>query len=89
MLSEKSSPQVNLIIPPVVDRLISIGVLRAVAIKHLVELSIEHEFVCHFFLREKLSCYINDTKKKSKQCLTDNTQKILVKLSRKCHNHEA
>ena len=47
--------QVSLIIPPVVNRLISVGELRAVAIKHLVELSVEHEFFCHFFfLREKL-----------------------------------
>ena len=41
MLSEKSSPpQVNLVIPSVVNRLISLRELRAVAIKHLVELSI-------------------------------------------------
>ena len=31
--------QVNLVIPPVVNRLISVRELRAVAIKHLVELS--------------------------------------------------
>ena len=54
MLSEKSSSQVNLVIPPVVNRLISVGELRAVAIKHLVELSVEHEFFATFFLREKL-----------------------------------
>ena len=40
----KVVPQVNLVIPPVVNRLISVGELRAVAIKHLVELSVEHEF---------------------------------------------
>ena len=34
----KVVPQVNLVIPPVVNRLISVGELRAVAIKHLVEL---------------------------------------------------
>ena len=37
------------------NRLISVGELRAVAIKHLVELSVEHEFFAtFFFLREKL-----------------------------------
>ena len=41
-------------IPPVVNRLISVRELRAVAIKHLVELSVEHEFFATFFLREKL-----------------------------------
>ena len=50
----KEVPQVNLVIPPVVNRLISVGELRAVAIKHLVELSFEHEFFPTFFLREKL-----------------------------------
>ena len=54
MLSEKKVPQVNLVIPPVVNRLVSVGELRAVAIKHLVELSVEHEFFATFFLREKL-----------------------------------
>ena len=53
----KVVPQVNLVIPPVVNRLISVGELRAVAIKHLVELSVEHEFFGHFFFQEKnLSC---------------------------------
>ena len=42
----KVVPQINLVIPPVVNRL---GELRAVAIKHLLELSAEHEFFCHFF----------------------------------------
>ena len=28
----------------------SVRELRAVAIKHLVELSVEYEFFCHFFL---------------------------------------
>ena len=46
----KVVPQVNLVIPPVVNRLTSVGELRAVAIKHLAELSVEHEFFCHFFL---------------------------------------
>ena len=50
----KVDPQVNLVIPPVVNILISVGKLRAVAIKHLVELSVEHEFFATFFLREKL-----------------------------------
>ena len=54
MLSEKKVPQVNLVIPHGVNRLISVGELRAVAIKHLVELSVEHEFFATFFLREKL-----------------------------------
>ena len=34
-----------MVIPPVVNRFISVGELRAVA---------EHDFFCHFFLREKL-----------------------------------
>ena len=34
----KVVPQVNMVIPPIVNRLISVGQLRAVAIKHLVEL---------------------------------------------------
>ena len=50
----KISPQVSLVIPPVVNRLISVGELRAVAIKHLVELSVEHNPFATFFLREKL-----------------------------------
>ena len=41
-------------IPPVVKRLISVRELRAVAIKYLVELSVEHDFLPLFFLREKL-----------------------------------
>ena len=42
--------QVNLVIPPIVNRLIiSVRELRAVAIKYLVELSVEHEFVLLFF----------------------------------------
>ena len=45
----KVVPQVSLVIPPDVNRLISVGELRAIAIKHLVELSVEHEFFCHFF----------------------------------------
>ena len=36
-------------IPPVVNRLISVRELRAVAIKHLVELSVEHEVFAIFF----------------------------------------
>ena len=45
--------QVNLVIPPVVNRHISVGESRAVAIKHLVDLSVEHEFYCHFFSKRK------------------------------------
>ena len=45
--------QVKLVIPPVVNRLISVEELRAVAIKHLVELSVEHEFFCHIFSKRK------------------------------------
>ena len=41
--------QVNLVIPPVVNRLISVRELKAVAIKHLVELSVEHDFFATFF----------------------------------------
>ena len=50
----KVVPQVNLVIPPVVSRLISVGELRAVAIKHLVELSAEHEFFATFFSKRKI-----------------------------------
>ena len=57
MLSKKVVPQVSLVIPPVVNRLISVGELRAVAIKHLVELSVEHEFFCHFFSKRK-TCHV-------------------------------
>ena len=55
----KVVPQVNLVIhvPPVVSRLISLRELRAVAIKHLVELSVEHEFFCHFFSKRK-TCHV-------------------------------
>ena len=51
----KVVPQVHLVIPPVVNRLISVRELRAVAIKHLVELSVEHDcfFFCHFFSTRK------------------------------------
>ena len=49
----KVVPQENLVTPPVVNRIISVGELRAVAIKHLVELSIEHECFGHFFFYEK------------------------------------
>ena len=54
----KVVPQVNLVIPPVVNRLISVGELRAAAIKHLVELSVEHGFFCHFFSKRK-TCHVN------------------------------
>ena len=60
MLSEKSSPQVNLVIPSIVNRLISVPELRAVAIKQLVELSVEHEFFAIFSLRENLSCLLKN-----------------------------
>ena len=53
VIREKVVPQVNLVIPPVVNRLISVGELRAVAIKHLAELSVEHDFFCHFFSKRK------------------------------------
>ena len=49
----KVVPHVNLEIPPVVNRLISVGELWAIAIKHLVEISIEHEFFCNFFSKRK------------------------------------
>ena len=45
----KVVPQVNPAIPPVVSRLISVRELRAVAIKHLVELSTEHEIFLPLF----------------------------------------
>ena len=41
--------QVNLVMPPVVNRLIMYAELRTVAIKHLVKLSVEHEMFCHLF----------------------------------------
>ena len=50
---KKGVPQVNLVIPPVMNRLIRVGELRAVAIKDLVELSVEHEFFCHFLYKRK------------------------------------
>ena len=43
-------------IPPVVNRLVSVRELRAVAIKHLVELSVEHDFFATFFSKRK-SCH--------------------------------
>ena len=49
--------QVNLLIPPVVNRLIPVRELRAVAIKYLVELSVEHEFFGHFFSKRK-TCHV-------------------------------
>ena len=49
----KVVPQVNLVIPPIVNRLISVQELRTVAIKHLVELSVEHDFFCNFFSKRK------------------------------------
>ena len=62
MLSEKSSSPGKSGNTPVVNRFISVGELRAVAIKHLIELSVEHEFFCHFFfLREKLIMSIVNT----------------------------
>ena len=45
-------------IPPVVNRLISVRELRAVAIKHLVELSVEHEFFATFFSKRK-TCHVH------------------------------
>ena len=50
----KVVPQVHPEIPPVVNRHISVRELRAVAIKHLVELSVEYDFLPLFFLRGKL-----------------------------------
>ena len=47
--------QVNLVIPPVVNRLICVRELRAVAIKHLVELLTEHEF---FFFSKRKTCHV-------------------------------
>ena len=46
-------------IPPVVNRLISVGELRAVAIKHLVDFPLSMNFFGTFFLREKLVMYIS------------------------------
>ena len=58
--------QVNLVIPTAVNRLISVGELRAVAINHLVELSVEHGFFCHFFSKRK-TCHVNVLKLKQVQ----------------------
>ena len=44
--------------PPVVNRLIMYGELRAVAIKHMVKLSLIF-FLSFFFLREKLVMYLS------------------------------
>ena len=41
--------QVNLVKRPVVNKLISVRELSAVAVKHLVELSAENEFFATFF----------------------------------------
>ena len=41
--------QVNLAIPPVVNRFISVRELRAIAIKHLIGLSVEQEFFLPLF----------------------------------------
>ena len=49
--------QVNLVIPPVVNRLISVRELRTVAIKHLVELSVEHDFFLPLFSKKK-TCHV-------------------------------
>ena len=50
--------QVNLVIPPVVNRLLSVRELRTVAIKHLVELLVEQDFFFATFYQEKnLSCF--------------------------------
>ena len=40
-----------------VNRLISVRELRAVAIKHVVELSVEYEFFCHLFSKRK-TCHV-------------------------------
>ena len=53
MLSEKSSSPGKSGNTTCCKRLISVGELGAVAIKHLVELSVEHEFFCHFFSKRK------------------------------------
>ena len=66
MLSDKTSPadqcyqrkvvlQEYLVISPVVNRLISLQDLRAVAIKHLVELSVERYFWPHVFIEPACS----------------------------------
>ena len=57
MFSKKVVSQVNLVIPPIVNRLISVRELRAVAIKHLVELSVQYEFFGHFFSKRK-TCHV-------------------------------
>ena len=59
MLSEKSSSPGKSGNTTVVNRLINVGELRAVAIKHLVELSVEHEFFCHFFSKRK-TCHVSE-----------------------------
>ena len=77
----KVVPQVNLVIPPVVNRFISVRELRAVAIKHLVELSVEHEIFCHIFSKRKtclgtcsvsltLCCFVVYSTRRSVVCLS-------------------
>ena len=41
------------------NRLVSVGELRAVAIKHLVKLSVEHEFILPFFFSKRKTCHDN------------------------------
>ena len=50
----KVVPQVNLVIPPVVNRLISVGELRAVAINIWLNYQLSMNFFATFFLRDKL-----------------------------------
>ena len=47
-------PQVNLLIPPVVNRLISVRELRAVAINIWLNYQLSMNFFATFFLREIL-----------------------------------
>ena len=55
MLSEKSSTQVNLVVPPIVNRQINVPRNEDSSHKHLIKLSVEHDvflfvcFVCFFF----------------------------------------
>ena len=50
---KKVLSKVNLVMSPVVNRHISLQEMRAVAIKHLIKLSVEHDFLPIFILREK------------------------------------
>ena len=52
---KKVVSKVNLVMSPVVNRHISVQEMRAVAIKHLIKLSVEHDFFANFYSKRKTS----------------------------------